>query len=656
MVGWTVVALALLLLATFLLAARLYVWDALFLLLLSLGTLSIILRRAFYPQRKRRAVRPLREVSVQTVVRMGAVLLSAVVGMITRSYPADANFTWPLCLWLLALASFLATLPWRRRLSLHPPLTHVERIALVMFLGIAFAVRGLALNWVPPNLGGDEGTQLLAGLRLVEPPLGNPFATGWYSVPTLSFLAYGAAMRIFGATIAGGRALSAIVGTLTVLATFFLGRAMGGRRVGWVAAVSLAFAAYHIHYSRLASNQIFDPFVGALTIWLLWRAWQASNIPAWGLAGMVAGLGWYAYFGARWVTFLLILLIAERALREPLFLTRHWQDLLLLSLGWLVVVFPLLGWYTAHPNTLYERYNAVSIFASGWLEREMVLTGKSALSLLLRQFWKAATAFHLTPDPTFWYRPERPLVDFITGALMLVGMVAAGIRWRWPGRSATLIWFWSTLVMGWVLTENPPSSQRGVLLTPAVALLVAWGVEGIWEVTDRYRLAQVTVSPLGKFPSRGLEPLRCAERRWLPRHPVRVVLLAVLGVASFLNLHFYFTVYTPRRIYGNPTAEMATAFARFAQARPLPGSVVYFFGPPDIYWEFGTLAFLLRDQPGVNVMPGECPQNLSPPARFVFTEARVDELTTVQQRYPGGQLSPLVAPDGRPLAWVYDWR
>ncbi len=655
MVGWTVAALALLLLATFLLAAHLYVWDALLLLLLSLGTLGVILRRAFYP-RWGRAAHPPREVGARAVVRMGAVFLAAVVGLTTRSHPAEADFTLPLCLWLLALASFLATLPWKRSLPLHPPLTRAEGIALVLLLGAAFSVRGLGLEWVPPNLGGDEGTQLLAGLRLIEPPLGNPFATGWYSVPTLSFLVYGAAMRIFGATIAGGRALSAIVGTLTVLATFLLGRAMGGRRVGWVAAVSLAFAAYHIHYSRLASNQIFDPFVGALTIWLLWEAWRTPDTPTWGLAGMVAGLGWYAYFGARWVTFLLVLLIAERALREPLFLTRHRRDLLLLSLGWLVVVLPLLGWYTAHPNALYERYNAVSIFASGWLEREVALTGKSALTLLLRQFWKAATAFHLTPDPTFWYRPERPLVDFITGALMLVGMLAAGIRWRWPGRSATLIWFWSTLVMGWVLTENPPSSQRGLLLTPAVALLVAWGVEGIWEVTSRRRLARVAVPPWGKEASEVLEPLRRAGGGWLPRHPVRVALLAALGVASLLNLHFYFAVYTPRRVYGNPTAEMATAFARFARAHPLPGSVVYFFGPPDIYWEFGTLAFLLRDQPGVNVMPGECPQGLSPPVRFVFTEARADELAVVQQRYPGGQPTPLVAPDGRPLAWVYDWR
>jgi 4-amino-4-deoxy-L-arabinose transferase-like glycosyltransferase len=89
---------------------------------------------------------------------------------------------------------------------------------------------------------------------------------------------------------------------LTVFTTFAFGRALGGRKAGWVAAIVMAFSAYHIHYSRLASNQILDPFIGSLSLWLLWRAavspaenpWREL---AWGVAGIVTGFGWYAYFG-----------------------------------------------------------------------------------------------------------------------------------------------------------------------------------------------------------------------------------------------------------------------------------------------------------------------------------------------------------------------
>jgi 4-amino-4-deoxy-L-arabinose transferase-like glycosyltransferase len=500
-------------------------------------------------------------------------------------------------------------------------------------LAIAALLRMWALGHIPANFGGDEGTQALAALRLVTPPLGNPFTVGWYSVPTMSFLFYGITMRLFGATVVGARVLSGIVGTLTVLTTFLLGRTLGGRWVGWISAVVMAFSAYHIHFSRLASNQIIDPLIGTLAFWLLWRALKRtrSTSMAWGLAGMVAGMGWYTYFGARWVSVLMALFLMWRFLVEPQFLARYGRGMMLLITGALIVVLPLLVWYMAHPMDLVSRYQAVSIFSSGWLSREVALSGKSYLTLLWAQLMKAVTAFHYTHDPTFWYYPQAPLVDFITGALMLVGMIEAIWHWRWPSRGLTLLWFWPTLIMAWGVTENPPSSQRGLLLMPPVALLVAWGLQAL--------------------------------RRLVSSGPqlMRNLVLVCLLIAAIWNVYFYFWVYTPRRVYGNPTSEIATEFARFSQANPLPDGHrddrrIYFFGAPVIYWDFGTLAFLLRDRAGVNILPEESlPQNISPPARFVFVESRLSALPEIERRYPGGVLYELYAPDGRFLATVYDF-
>jgi hypothetical protein len=479
--------------------------------------------------------------------------------------------------------------------------------------------------------------------------MGNPFATGWYSVPTMSFLAYGATMRLLGATIAGGRALSVVVGTLTVLMMFLLGSAVGGRRTGWVAAAVMTVSAYHIHYSRLASNQIFDPLIGTAAVWLVWRALaldreapparyaaaQEALQPLWGLGGVIAGLGWYAYFGARWVTVLIALLVTWRAVVERDFVRRHWRGLGLLLLGWLIVVLPLLGWYTRFPSPLTERTRAVSIFGSGWLAREMEITGASAGRLLLQQAWRGVSAFHVTPDPTFWYRPGQPLVDFVSGGLLLLGLIGAFVRMRWPSRLFAHLWFWPTLLVAWVLTENPPSSQRGLLLLPAVALFVAWGVELLWEL-------------LGQ--------------KW--SQYARLALVCVTAMAV-LNLSFYFGPYTASRIYGNPTAESATAFARYALDHPGPvcetarvgwcGGRVYFLGPPFIYWQFGSLAFMLRDFPGEDVEPGALPAGIVRPARFAVVPERIAEVGTLRARFPGGTETELRAPDGRLLMVVYDW-
>ena len=721
-----------LLIATSLLASHRYVWDAL--LLLGLATSSLAWRLARVAAFEKGQLLHTVRIVPRTFAawgRVGCLFVAAAVALAARRHTGPHDYTALFLWWLLAVACFATTLlvpllP-RARAAAGDFLT-LERYGLAALLLVAFVVRAAALGRVPVNLSGDEGTFLLAGLRLIERPLANPFATGWLSHPTLSFLVYAVGMRLFGATVAGARMLSAGLGTLTVLTTFLLARHLGGRRTGWLAALLLTFSHYHIHYSRIALNNILDPLIGTLALWLVWVAmqpgrrsssenqfqvagcrlqvqtlatfapwrlnfysrwcgiphgdfssngqWQIANgksqmangvwcvggspalhrehVCLWGLAGLVAGVGWYGYFGARWVTMLLGLIVVWRMLVEPRFLARHWQGLALFAGAWLVVVLPLLGWYTVHPSSLTERYNAVSIFASGWLEREVVITGKSAFALILQQLWKSATAFHLTFDPTFWYFPQRPLVDFITGTLMIVGTVAALLRVRWPSRALTLLWFGSTLVVSWVLTENPPSSQRGLLLMPAVALLAAWGVEALDSFVRSPR-----ATPARDDSRRVGEPVGAAT----------MLSGALLVALVAFNLGFYFQVYTPRRIYGNPTAEIATTYAQFALAHPHPACVtppyacervdaqppVYFFGPPALYWQFGAIAFLLRDQTGIDVMPGEIPAAISGPARFVFVGERLAELERVQAAYPGGGTTEVTAPDGRVLAVVYDW-
>ena len=85
-------------------------------------------------------------------------------------------------------------------------------------------------------------------------------------------------------------------------------------------------------------------------------------------------------------------------------------------------------------------------------------------------------------------------------------------------------------------------------------------------------------------------------------------------------------------------------------------SVVYFFGPSTMYWGFGSMAFLLRDQPGVDVLPGEMPGDINASVRFAFVNLRRGELTNVQSAYPDGLVTEVKASDGRVLMTLYDWK
>ena len=638
-VGLFVVGLALAAVGQFTFAYRReYMWDGALLWAAAILLLSVALvrvRRAERGQsRQTRGREPwwlatLGEHPVRALMVVGGLWVSFVVGVLTRGRGPEAGYLDLLVLWTGAVITFvLAFLPvpltsptlWRRlavggRIGLWLRENRTELTGMVVLILLALLVRAYDLEHIPANLGGDEGTQGVAALELVQYPLGNPFATGWFSVPTLSFLAYGWSMRVFGSTVAGLRTLSALVGTATVITTFVLARELWGRRVAWFAAVALSFGHYHVHFSRLGSNQIFDPLLITLALWLLVRGLREERAILFALAGVVVGMGWYAYFGARLVSVIAAGYVVVQVVLRHRFLRQHGRSLVVMLGAALVVVAPLILHYAGEPDALAARPRQVSIFSSGWLAREQEITGRGGLSLLLEQLWKSVSAFNYTLDPTFWYGPSIPLLDFVSGLLFIPGLVWVVAHYRRPSSALLLIWFWLALLTGWVITENPPSSQRMVLAAPALALFVGHGLD--WAIKIGKRIA-------------GRESVF-----W------RAVAPLVLTAVAVLNMSYYFRVYTPTRVYGNPTAEMATHLARRLAAAEDDDYVVYFHGPPYVYWDLGTLRFMAPQIRGVDVPPpgAEAPlqPDLSRGARFVFYGPRAGELEGVRDRHPGGR-------------------
>jgi hypothetical protein len=513
----------------------------------------------------------------------------------------------------------------------------IELVCLAALLLAALAVRGVNLEHIPANLGGDEGTWGVEALGMFDGGrLANPFATRWFSFPSLSFLVWGLSMRVFGASVAGLRALSALIGTATVLTTFVLARELWGRRVAWLAAILLAFGHYHIHYSRLAVNNIADGLFVTSALYLLVRGLRSGRAIHFALAGAVIGLGLYGYVGARLIGIIAAIYLAWRAVAEYRFLARYGRLLVLAATAALVVAAPLLLHYAAAPTDLTTGASRVSILVPGWLAAEKAYWGVSAAAIYWGQVWKSLSGFHFTLDPTFWYHASIPLLDFVSGALLLLGMVWVIARWRWPGNGLLLIWFWSALITGWVLTENPPSSQRMVINAPALALLAGLGLNELVRLGERV--------------------VNGGRSLWAG------VASALLVAVAAINLRYYFVVYTPSLVYGNPSAEVATVLGRSLAQRD-EECVVYFHAPPVMYWEIGNLRFLLRvyapEVQGMNVYPpGErepLRPDLSRDACFVFLPERLGELEAIRAQYAGGaETREYSEADGRLLYVLYE--
>ncbi len=566
------------------------------------------------------------------LIALGSVvILTAYLLALLRIDPPLPEYAGAFALWVGAIGVYLMAVapPSRlapRRWGIRRKLDRASALTLGIIVVAAFGLRVWQLETIPGTLGGDEGSQGFEAIRMIRGELRNPFTTGWTSVPTMSFLFTVPSIGLFGNTAFSLRLPWALVGALTVLIVFRLVTRLAGLTLGLMTAALLATYHYHIHFSRLGSNQVADPFFVALALLFLYRAYDDGHPRDWALCGVAVGLAQYAYTGTRFTAIIVAFLVLSFLVRDGLPFWRAQRRGILILLGAaLVTAAPMIQYAIRFPDDYNARLNQIGIIQSGWLKREQVVRNQGALPILLDQFQRAALAFNAYPDRTVWYGSPQPLFDFPSGVLFLLGLGYASLRLNDRRRLPLLAWWWGAMILGGVLTESPPSSQRLVTLAPPAVFFVALALQRSGQVVQRawrVRALQRLVPHLG------------------------VVVLAL----SLASVKWYFVDFTPLRLYGGRNAMVATAFGNYAKDRLGPDWRVYFFGPPRMYYGFGTIPYLAPDIEGVDITePLTAPPDpgLAQPgkhAAFLFLPERRPELDLVRQTFPDGALDEIPSP------------
>lgn len=545
------------------------------------------------------------------------------------------QLNWTFIPWMLSIGCLFAAVGgWQLPRLARPP-------AKVLLLGLALTLLTTVLRlWnvghLPPTLGGDEGSQGLEAVAVLEGRINNPFTTGWLGVPTMSFYFNAPTIALFGQNATSLRLPWAIIGALTVLVSYFLVARLYGRGLALLSTALLAGYHYHIHYSRLGSNQIADGLFAALTLLFLYRGYDRRTQIDWALCGLVIGVSQFFYAGARFTIILsgaVLLLLLLRDGRS--FWRQHgWGVVTLLAVAILTAA-PMIQYAFRFPDDYNARINAVGIFQNGWIEREQELTGSSQLTILFQQFQRAALAYNAYPDRIAWYGLPDPLFDWAYGTLFLLGIGFAGTR-LFDRRIFPLVaWWGGAILMGGMLTDTAPSSQRLITTSIPAIVFVALGLV-------------LVAQGLGSF----LGPLR--QRVLVP-----TLTLITLGLMA-TSIHYYFIDYTPRRIYGNPNAVVATELAYHANAAFEPNTRVLFLGWPRMSINFGSFPYLAPHVERVDILEPisapPAPDMRSPiyPTLFVILPEREHELAYIRETFPNGTIEVVASPlEERMLYMIY---
>ena len=562
-----------------------------------------------------------------------ALILLALVlnGVALQQVVPPGNDRLAFCLWLASLAAAAAAArAWDGKRSALPslPWTPLERAMLLAILAVALALRLPDLTTIPPEVHGDEAACGIAARDILRGGTTNLFALGWSNLSNIGFAISAASMAVFGDDLFGLRMASVLLGTATVLVTYLLARRLFSAEVACVAAFLLAVGHWPIHFSRSGIDYMQATFSTVLLLLLVHRGLQSRRLLDHLLAGFVAGLCFSVYYGARAAPVIVALFVLHRMVLERGFLRRHAAGLAAIALGAMIFFAPQLALYAREPGTFLTRTQAVWIFAPHNVRHQLGAYGVDSVAEMMRiQVERSLQAFNRLGETSLQYRHPRPLLDFWTGPLFVLGLAMATARPLAPQYFLLASWFWLILILGSILTVDALFSPRVVGLIPALFICAALPVAAV------LRSAEVVLGKAGRYAA-------------------HILVALLLGLAFRANVHEYFVVHVEE----HQPADFHTVLA--AHVRRLNDAYrAYFFSRAESSLHYDTGLFLLPDVDGddVRARPLVFPLEAVPETKgalFIVESAWAgasQRVATIRRTYPAARIRLIRAANGTPL-------
>ena len=301
--------------------------------------------------------------------------------------------------------------------------------------------------------------------------------------PALFFYWLAGAMAVAGKSLTTVRGFSALFGTLTLPAFYFLARRVFAWPVAAATAILLAGSRWSITFSRVGFLETMPGvLLEILAILCLWKAMESRRRLFFVLLGVVAGVGLQSYYSFNLFPVVMAVAVASFAARNG------WKSFgselrpIVRGLGWSVLtaallLLPLARFALRNPKVFFERSSTVAI----WNPRHnlpwpAILWRNTAAHLLMFNYRGDGNPRHNIP--------AAPMLNPIEGCLLAVGLGAALARGRkWP-EATWLAWFFVMLLPA-ILTIEAPQALRAAGAIPAVYLLIGQGLQTLFAFAAR---------------------------------------------------------------------------------------------------------------------------------------------------------------------------
>jgi hypothetical protein len=400
-----------------------------------------------------------------------------------------------LWLWLAGLAIAIVGFALRSRVL--PRIAWAEPLYALGAVALCAPLYLLALYRWPVQVSSDEVAIMDTSRQYAALQNVDPFGVSFYLTrPAGLFVVWGKLGNLLGGVdLLHMRLLHAMVGLLTVAACYALFRVLQlPRRWAFLGALLVGVNHAMFMISRLAMRENTAVLVVVVALTLLLWGLRESNELATFLGGIVAGLGFYAYYPARvafpiWIVFLL----AVGLLYKRRFPARRLLMLgAITTAGFLLVATPIVYAESQIPaGEASGQGDSLMIFKDARVQQQQWVFADSQFEGWWKNVKHGLGTFNSNTVDHSWIYPNsgHGFLDPLMGIVLWLGVaiVGLGIIRRRRDDEGALLMVGGFLVL-WLsfafLVNKAPNYTRLLIALPFVAYLV---VEALRWATNRWR-------------------------------------------------------------------------------------------------------------------------------------------------------------------------
>jgi len=360
----------------------------------------------------------------------------------------------------------------------------IRQSDLLLFLAVlptAIFFRFYQLADMPPGILGDESLNGLQAMRVLQGEEHPLFFDVEFGKQPMHIYLEAVSFYFLGASEFAVRAVSAVVGVVTVVLLYLLVRdlfssaAKNPGRLALLASLWLAVSYWHVIYSRFGAEPVLMPFFAVLVSLLLCRSIHSRHGAYFVLTGFFLGLAAYGYQSVGFLALLVLLFLGYHSLIDGGFVRANLTGIIMLFFIALLVFLPLGLYALKHPDAFFRRTVEVSIF------NPEVNEGSAPRAFLISTA-KTIGMYSFLGDPDLARNPAgRPILDALSSAFLVAGIAIVLLRYRQAPYFLVVLWLVTMSLPGAFTAKEIPNYNRTVGAVPAVCVLVAIGMDALWE-------------------------------------------------------------------------------------------------------------------------------------------------------------------------------